>query len=256
MKQCPVCQKQVSDFAVNCPHCKAPLNTKTQHIDPVVDVVAEKSAAPVKTDYLSIILLSLILFFISRIIRPIELRYVALIFGTLETVACSVLNNRLTCIILTAFSALLISLIMRFYHRRSSSIKGFTLVSLVVLAVFCLFHFVLSFLILPPQVFFSQSEIVNQVKETLPIAIPFNTLLYPGYVLISYYGILALGRKKGYLAAIIGAFLLVIVMFLRSVLPVAMDIPWTGIFFVGFPALSHLLFIGVITVMKINVGKR
>ena len=143
----------------------------------------------------------------------------------------SVVNNKISTIILTVFSALLISVAMWFYHRRSSSIKRFAIISLAVILVFALFHYILSFLILSPQLFLNDSAAINQAKEMLPTLILFNALLYPGYVLISYWGIGTLGKKKGYLAAGIGALLVVIVMFLRAPLPMVMGLSWSSMYF-------------------------
>lgn len=260
MKQCPVCQKPVSDFALECPHCKAKMDTKpqptqTNHNDSTEGAIHAKESSLVKADYLSIAMLSLILFFVSEIIRFIESFYVNNLFGTIAMVAYAVANNRISTIILTVFSALLISLAMRFYHRRSSSIKGFAFTSLAVVAVFGLFHLILSFLILPPSLFLADSAATAQVKEMLPTLILFNTLLYPGYVLISYWGIGTSGKKKGYLAAGIGALLVVIVMFLRAPLPMVMGLSWTAMYFVGFPIFAYLLFAGILVVMKITTGK-
>jgi uncharacterized membrane protein YvbJ len=72
MKQCPVCQKPVSDFALECPHCKAKMDTKPQltnvnHTEPVEKVIVAKKASPIKADYLSVVMLTLILFFITQI---------------------------------------------------------------------------------------------------------------------------------------------------------------------------------------------
>lgn len=261
MKQCPVCQKPVSDFALECPHCKAKMDTKPQlteatYAEPVDEAIRVKESSPVKADYLSVAMLTLILFFIIQIIQNIETIYIGKFFGYTAMAAYAVANNRISTIILTVFSALLISLAMRFYHRRSSSVKGFSITSLVVVIVFCLFHLILSFLILPPSLFLSDSAATAQVKEMLPTLILFNTLLYPGYVLISYWGICALGRKKGYLAAGIGAFLIVIVMFLRAPLPTIMGLSWKAMYFVGFPIFAFLLFAGILVIFRITSGKK
>ena len=261
MKQCPVCQKPVSDFALECPHCKAKMDTKpqltkTNHAEPVEKEILAKETSPIKADYLSVVMLSLILFFINKILQNIETIYIGHFFGDLAMVAYSVANNQISTIILTVFSALLISLAMRFYHRRSPSNKGFAFVSLAVIVVFALFHLILSFLILPPQLFLDDSAAIKQAKEMLPTLILFNTLLYPGYVLLAYWGIAMLGKKKGYLAAGIGAFLLVLVMFLRAPLPMALGLSWKAMYFVGFPIFAYLLFVGVLVVMKITTGRK
>lgn len=261
MKQCPVCQKLVSDFALECPHCKAKMDakpqlTKANHAEPVEEAILAKETSPVKADYLSVAMLSLILFFISEIIQNIETIYIGNLFGYSALAIYSVVNNKISTIILTVFSALLTSFAMWFYHRRSPSIKGFAFVSLVVIVVFALFHFILSFLILPPQLFLNDSAVINQAKVMLPTLILFNAILYPGYVLLGYWGITTLGKRKGYLAAGIGAFLLVLVMFLRAPLPGAMGLSWTEVYFVGFPIFAYLLFVGVLVVMKITTGRK
>lgn len=261
MKQCPICQKPVSDFALECPHCKAKMDTKpqltkTNHAEPVEKVILAKEASPVKADYLSVVMLSLILFFISKILQNIETIYIGKFFGDLAMVAYTVANNQISTIILTVFSTLLISLAMRFYHRRSSSVKGFAFTSLAVVVVFGLFHLILSFLILPPSLFLADSAVTAQVKEMLPTLILFNTLLYPGYVLLGYWGIIILGKRKGYLAAGIGAFLLVLVMFLRAPLPAAMGLSWTEMYFFVFPIFAYLLFACILVIMKITTGRK
>lgn len=261
MKQCPVCQKPVSDFALECPHCKAKMDTKpqltkTNHAEPVEKEILAKEASPIKADYLSVVMLSLILFFINKILQNIETIYIGQFFGDLAMVAYSVANNQISTIILTVFSALLISLAMRFYHRRSSSVKGFAFTSLAVVVVFGLFHLILSYLILPPSLFLADSAATAQVKEMLPTLILFNTLLYPGYVLISYWGIGTLGKKKGYLAAGIGALLVVIVMFLRAPLPMVMGLSWSSMYFFAFPIFAFLLYAGVLVIMKITTGRK
>lgn len=261
MKQCPVCQKPVSDFALECPHCKAKMDTKpqltkTNHAEPVEKEIPAKEASPIKADYLSVVMLSLILFFISKILQNIETIYIGKFFGYSAMAVYSVVNNQISTIILTVFSALLISFAMWFYHRRSQSIKGFAFVSLAVIVVFALFHFVLSFLILPPQLFLNDSAVINQAKEMLPTLILFNALLYPGYVLISYWGVSTLGKKKGYLAAGIGALLVVIVMFLRAPLPMVMGLSWSAMYFFVFPIFAFLLYAGVLVIMKITTGRK
>lgn len=261
MKQCPICQKPVSDFALECPHCKAKMDTKrqltnTNHAEPVEKEILAKEASPVKADYLSVVILTLILFFITQILQNIETIYIGNLFGYSAVAIYSVVNNKISTIILTVFTALLISVAMWFYHRRSSSIKRFAIISLAVILVFALFHYILSFLILPPQLFLNDSAVINQAKVMLPTLILFNAILYPAYVLLGYWGITTLGKRKGYLAAGIGAFLLVLVMFLRAPLPAAMGLSWTEVYFVGFPIFAYLLFAGVLVIMKITTGRK
>lgn len=260
MKQCPVCQKPVSDFALECPHCKANMDTKpqltrTNHAEPVEKEILAKEASPNKADYLSVVTLTLILFFITQILNNIETIYIYP-FGISAVAIYSVVNNIISTTILTVFTALLISFAMWFYHHRSSSIKRFAIISLEVILVFALFHFILSFLMLPPQLFLNDSAEINQVKVMLPKLILFNAILYPAYVLLGYWGITTLGKRKGYLAAGIGAFLLVLVMFLRAPLPAAIGLSWTEVYFVGFPIFAYLLFAGVLVIMKITTGRK
>ena len=101
MKQCPTCQKPVSDFALECPHCKAKMDTKPQltnanHTEPVEEAILAKEDSPVKADYLSVVMLSLILFFISKILQNIETIYIGQFFGYSAMAVYSVVNNQIS----------------------------------------------------------------------------------------------------------------------------------------------------------------
>lgn len=255
MKQCPVCQKDVSDIAVECPYCKAKMDIK-----PAADTIGAKQSSPVKVDYLAIVLLSLMVFFVNVIIQFIEFSYVmnydtVKSLGSMGLLIYTAVNNTLSTMILTVLTALMISLVMRLFRRWLSSTKGFIIAALVVIVIFGLLH---SLLTLPVWVLLVNSEgiDINQGKGILSNLILFNAILYPAYVLLGYWGITTLGKRKGYLAAGIGAFLLVLVMFLRAPLPAAMGLSWTEVYFVGFPIFAYLLFAGVLVIMKITTGRK
>lgn len=256
MKQCPVCQKPVSDFALECPHCKANMDTKPQPFIPASAVIPVKAPVTSKADYLAIVLLSLVVFFISGIIQHFESLSAVRYYGEMVMVAYTVIHNDIICMVLTGLTALLIMLAMHFYHRRGCSIKGYLFTSLWVFVLFCLLHVLLSYQILPPELFVAHSMVVEHVEAVLPTAILVNAFLYPGYVLIAYWGIITLGKKKGYLAAAIGAVLLVIDTILRTPLSVALRLSWTAMFYLRFPILAYLLFAGVLMIMKITSGKK
>lgn len=254
MKNCPVCQKLVSDFAVECPHCNAKMNVEVQKVEVVSEAVPPKANPNVKPDYLSIILLSLIIFFLQTPINYVRTISGGNFFGDAVLVANTAIGYCLHPIALAVFTALLVCVAMRFYHRQGASIRVFSILSLSVIAIFGLLELLLT-QIITPQLFVNDTMIVEMAKKALPSAILFNAILYPGYVLISYWGIHALGRKKGYIASAIGALLLLVIVVLTSPLAAVMKLVWTTMYFFAFPVLAYLLYVGVLFIFQIT-GRR
>lgn len=255
MKQCHVCQKPVSDFALECPHCKAKMDVKVQRVESISETVPPKSSQTAKPDYLSIVLLSLILFFNNQVISYFENVSVARYYGD-DTMAVNiVIGNCLHPIALTIFTVLLVCVAMRMYHHKQESLRVYSIISLAVIVIFGLFAILLA-QIITPQLFLNDAMLIEMAKKWLPSKIIFASLLYPGFVLLSYWGIHTLGKKKGYIATTVGALLLLIIMVLRGPLCVGMKLGWTAMYSGGFPIFTYLLFVGILVVMKITTGKK
>lgn len=254
MKYCPVCQKQASDFAIECPHCKARMDAKVQRVEVITETAPKITATAPKADYLSIIFLSLILFFLSEPISYFRNIYGSRFYGEAVMIANIMIQNCLPPTALAVFTALLVCVGMYFYHRQEESLGLFSRIALAVIMIFMLLCSLLT-LVIPPEVFISDTTVIGMAEKTLTSAIFFNALLYPGYVLLSYWGIQTLGKIKGYIAAAIGAFLLLFIIVLTLPICLALKLTWSAMYFFAIPLLAHLLYAGVLAVFQLTGRK-
>ncbi len=247
MVECPVCKKQYSEFATECPHCKTHFNKEDKTVTTSVNTISRQQN-PVYLDYIVALIISVFACTVISVPRLFENTFVNC-FGVVTMIANSatmnVMGTVFNYLVLFVLSAVVIT-IFRFIKNKQSDIVY------ALLALFTMILFYVVCRIISPSLI---STYINTTNEAYPMAeqliknIPiYCTLLIP-YVFISYYAYMKMGIAKGLLFGIINGVILFLILVIR--IPTAMNKVESLYSFV-YPLIADVL-MGVFTFIKCKI---
>ncbi|MDO4608606.1 MAG: hypothetical protein Q4B40_05395 [Clostridia bacterium] len=124
MIECPVCKKQYSEFATECPHCKTHFNKEDKTVTTSVNTISRQQN-PVYLDYIVALIFSMFACTAVSAPRLFEIRMILPLFGDsyilANSVSLNIMGTVFNYLVLFALSAVVIT-IFRFTKNKQSDI--------------------------------------------------------------------------------------------------------------------------------------
>ncbi len=245
MVECPICKKQYSEFATECPHCKSNINKDTGKVSVSLENLPKMEQIPTYFQYV-IAAIFVILSIVSIQISGFSEFRIGAAFGKICLVALATAKSALN-LTLLGFGTIIIAMISisiyRFITKGKQSITIFLGLSVVTTLVF----YILCKLL--PMLFINIESVPNEVAgyvEKLMNSIPlYYTLTIPIYTMISYWNVCNLGMKKGLFINIINFAITVIVLFIRIPVVTSLLLSFEMLYFFAFPLVVDIIIIGI-----------